>query len=127
MLGGGVTGRILVVDDEATIRDLAQMILEDAGYQVLTADDGSDAVRIVNDKMPDLVLLDTIMPGMNGLDVCKLLKSQEKTKNIPVVMFTVLGREIDKKVAFEHGCDDYFLKPFAPDELVTIVKKHLKS
>jgi len=116
---------ILVVDDESTIRDLAQMILEDAGYRVVLAQNGKEALQKIQAEAPDLVLLDMVMPEMSGLEVCKRLKSDPKTKLIPVVMFTVLGRDTDVEKAKQGGCDSYFVKPFTPSYLVAEVKRHL--
>ena len=102
------------------------MILEDAGYEVITAGDGNEAVQKVMVEMPDLVLLDILMPGMNGLEVCKVLKSDSKTKQIPIVMFTVRSRDEGDELARQIGCDGYFNKPFAPNDLVVEVEKHLR-
>ena len=119
--------KILVVDDEPTIRELAQIILQDEGYSVITAENGVDAIQKVKDEIPDLVLLDVVMPGMNGLEVCRILKTEAETKFIPIVMFTVLGRDTDMKVAGESGCDGYFLKPFSPEDLIAEVKNRLRK
>ena len=119
--------KILVVDDEPTIRELAQIILQDEGYSVITAENGVDAIQKVKDEMPDLVLLDIVMPGMNGNDVCRILKTEAKTKFIPIVMFTVLGRDKDMKLAGESGCAGYFLKPFSPEDLIAEVQKRLRK
>ena len=100
--------KILVVDDEAPICELARLILEDAGHTVITADNGEEAIRKARNDSPDLVLLDMVLPGMSGLDVCRVLKREADTKSIPVVMFTVLGRDSDKQIAKESGCDGYF-------------------
>ena len=121
-----MVNKILVVDDEPTIRELAQLILQDEGYHVITAENGVEALQKVRDEMPDLVLLDMVMPGMSGPDVCRILKAEAKVNFIPIVMFTVLGRDTDMKLAKESGCDDYFLKPFTPEDLVAEVKKHLE-
>lgn len=122
-----MVNKILVVDDEPNIRELAQIILQDEGYNVITADNGVDAIQKVKDEMPDLVLLDIVMPGMNGLEVCKILKTEAKTKFTPIVMFTVLGRDTDIKLAQESGCDGYFLKPFSPEKLIAEVRERLRE
>jgi len=120
-------GKVLVVEDEPPIRELAQMILEDAGYQVITAASGLEAIEKAQEELPNLVLLDVVMPGISGFEACRVLKAQPKTSAIPVVMFTVLGRENDRKLAEESGCDGYLLKPFAPEDLLKEVEKYLKK
>jgi len=118
--------KILVVDDEAPICELARLILEDAGHTVITADNGEQAIQKASNESPDLVLLDTVLPGMSGLDVCKVLKHEPDTRSIPLVMFTVLGGDNDKRIAKENGCDGYFVKPFTPADLVAEVEKHIR-
>jgi two-component system alkaline phosphatase synthesis response regulator PhoP len=118
---------ILVVDDEPRIRELTQMILEDKGYRVITAENGVEALQKAERETPDLVLLDVVLPGISGVEVCRILKSQAKTRSIPLVMFTVLGRDVDQRLAEESGCDGYFLKPFTPEDLFSEVKKYLKK
>jgi CheY-like chemotaxis protein len=115
----------MIVDDESRIRDLTRMILEDAGYEVITAGNGNEAIQKIMVEMPDLVLLHILMPEMNGLEVCKVLKSDPKTNQIPIVMFTVRSRDDGYELAREAGCDGYFNKPFAPNDLVAEVEKHL--
>ena len=119
--------KILIVDDEQSIRDLAQMILEDRGYQVITTENGSEAIEEFQLEQPDLVLLDIRMPGMNGFEVCTALKSQNLSKRVPVVMFTVSNSEDDHKLAKKAGCNGYFLKPFTSDDLVREVEKHIQK
>ena len=118
---------ILVVDDEPRIRELTQMILEDKGYRVITAENGVEALLKAERETPDLVLLDVVLPGISGVEVCRILKSQAKTRSIPLVMFTVLGRDVDQRLAEESGCDGYFLKPFTPEDLSSEVKRYLKK
>ncbi len=116
---------ILVVDDEPDMVNLARIILEKNGYRLVAAVDGDEALQKAAIKVPDLILLDFVLPGKSGLEVCKFLKSQDKTKHIPVVMFTALGRDVDRKLTAEAGADGYFRKPFPPEALVAEVKKHL--
>ena len=97
--------------------DITGLILTDHGYSVIRANDGREALQKVRD-LPDLVLLDLVMPGLSGLEVCRILKSDPKTKSIPVVMFSVLGNENDRTSAKRAGCEGYFVKPFTPDELL---------
>ena len=122
-----MAAKILVVDDEPSIRELAQLILENEGYNVITAASGVETIQKATVEMPDLVLLDVVMPGVSGLDTCRMLKGEARTRSIPVIMFTVLGRENDRKQAEEAGCDGYFVKPFSPDSLLEEVKKHLRQ
>jgi len=117
--------KILVVDDEADIVALVRRILEKDGFQVVTAVDGDEALLKAEAEMPDLVLLDLVMPGKTGLEVCKILKSQAKTRHIPIVMFTALGRDVDRKLTMEAGADGHFTKPFTPETLVAEVKMDL--
>lgn len=121
--------RILVADDEPDIRNLVRMILEGEGYQVFLASNGAEALQKVEIELPDLILLDVVMPAKSGWEVCKTLKSREKTKHIPIVIFsvlsTVLGDDVSRKRAEEYGCDGYLAKPFTPDGLLAEVKKHL--
>jgi two-component system alkaline phosphatase synthesis response regulator PhoP len=120
-----MTDKILVVDDEPDILNLAKRILEGPVYQVITASDGDQALRTAETEVPDIILLDVVMPGKSGLEVCKILKSQAKTKHIPVVMFTALGRDIDRKLTAEAGSCGHFIKPFTSEALLTDVKTQL--
>jgi DNA-binding response OmpR family regulator len=123
---GILLAKILIVDDEAPIRELAKLILEDAGYAVIGAENAEVAIQKMIEESPDLVLLDMVLQGVSGLDVCKVLKCRADTKMMPLVMITVLGRDSDKELAKESGCDGYFVKPFTPQDLVTEVQKHIK-
>jgi CheY-like chemotaxis protein len=124
-----VPTKILVADDEPDIRNLVRMILEKNGYQVSLASNGVEVLQKAETELPDLVLLDVVMPAKSGWEACKILKSQEKTKHIPVVIFsvlsTILGDDVSRKHAEEYGCDGYLAKPFTPDGLLAEVKKHL--
>lgn len=113
------------MDDEPDILDLAKRILEGQRYQVITASDGDQALRTAETEVPDIIFLDVVMPDKSGLEVCKILKSQPKTKHIPVVMFTALGRDIDRKLTKEAGSNGHFIKPFTSEALLTEVKTHL--
>jgi DNA-binding response OmpR family regulator len=115
----------MVVDDEFILRDLIRTILEEEGFSVITASDGDEALLKADNELPDLILLDLMMPGKSGLEVCKILKSQAKTKHIPVVMSTVLGREVDRTLTKEAGADAHFMKPFTASALLTEVKRQL--
>lgn len=100
--------------------------MESAGYQVVTAENGEDALRLCSEEKPDLVLLDIMLPGIDGLEVCRRLKSQKETMLIPIIMITAKGEEVDKIIGLELGADDYITKPFSVRELVARVKALLR-
>lgn len=114
---------ILIVDDEVLIRNVIKEYLLNEGYKVLEAKDGFDALRVISDNKIDLIVLDIMMPKMDGF-TC--LSEIRKTKNIPVIMLSARKEEIDKLNSFDLGVDDYVTKPFSPKELVARVKAHLK-
>ncbi|MCX5712146.1 MAG: response regulator [Candidatus Omnitrophica bacterium] len=118
--------RILVVDDEAELVELVKMRLEANGYSVLTAYDGKEALDIAKKEMPDLIILDLMLPKIDGYKVCRMLKFDEKYKKIPIIMFTARALESDKKVGLEVGADDYMVKPFEPELLLSKIKEFLK-
>jgi DNA-binding response OmpR family regulator len=122
-----LTAKILIVDDEPDILQIAKLILEEAKYQVIIASDGELAIHKAEAETPDLMLLDIRMPEMNGFEVCKRLKALPKTKNIPIIMFTILAHENDKKTAKDTGASGYIVKPFTPESLLSEVKKHIKK
>jgi len=121
-----VTTRILVVEDERDIRDLIQHHLEKAGFEVRVAADGQEAFRKIQEGSPDLILLDLMLPEMDGKDLAKLLKARDQTREIPIVMLTAKSEEVDRIVGFELGADDYISKPFSPRELVLRLQAVLK-
>ena len=116
--------KILVVDDDKTIVDLITLYLQKDGYQVLTAGDGLQALDAIRRKQPDLVVLDLLMPGMDGLDVCRILRQENNP--VPLIMLTAKSTEVDKLVGLELGADDYVTKPFSPKELVARVRAVLR-
>ena len=116
-------GTILVVDDEKNIVQLARLYLQNDGFKVEAAHDGKQALEKARSVKPDLIVLDIMMPEMNGLDVCKELR---KTSNVPVIILTARGDDIDRIVGLEIGADDYMAKPFNPRELVARVKAVLR-
>jgi two-component system phosphate regulon response regulator PhoB len=117
---------ILVVDDEADILELVRYNLAKAGYKVTCVASGEDAIRTARSKLPDLVLLDLMLPGVDGLEVCSTLKRDHKTTNIPVVMLTARGDEADVVAGLELGADDYITKPFSPRVMLARVKAVLR-
>ena len=114
---------ILVVDDEMRIIDLARMYLEQDGYRVIYATDGIKARRMILDKAPSLVVLDLMLPGMDGLEVCRKVRAES---DVPIIMLTARNDDIDKIVGLELGADDYLTKPFNPRELVARIKAILR-
>lgn len=117
---------ILVVEDEKDILDLVCYHLEQAGYKTLKASSGNEALEMVAKNRLDLIILDIMLPGQPGTEICRILKQQEETRHIPVIMLTAKGEEIDRVVGFELGADDYVTKPFSPRELVLRVKAIFK-
>jgi len=126
-----MTKSILIVEDETDIMKLIDWHLRAEGYSTYTAADGNKGLDMAEEKAPDLILLDLILPGMDGLEVCKSLKRNSKTQDIPVVMLTAKGEEVDRIVGFELGADDYIVKPFSPRELIlrirAILRRHEKE
>jgi two-component system, OmpR family, phosphate regulon response regulator PhoB len=118
--------RVLVIDDEKDIRQILAYNLGQAGYDVLTADGGEAGWALAQKEKPDLVLLDLMLPDTSGLDVCRRLKSDPSTREIPVIMVTARGDEIDRVVGFELGADDYVAKPFSVRELILRVSAVLR-
>ncbi|MDP4088163.1 MAG: response regulator transcription factor [Bacillota bacterium] len=118
--------KILVVDDEDNILELMRFNLENKGYKVLTAQNGLEAVRIAKTEIPQLVLLDLMLPGMDGYDVCKEIRRDNNISNMPIMMITAKGEELDKILGLELGADDYITKPFSIRELMARVKAVLR-
>jgi len=111
-------GKILVVDDEIYIVHILDFSLGMEGYEVVTALDGEQALHKVKSDKPDLVVLDIMMPKLDGYETCKILKTDPETKNIPVILLSAKGRNVDQKMGFQVGADDYITKPFSPRKLV---------
>lgn len=117
---------ILVVDDEEDIIELVSYNLAKAGYRVTSVGSGEDAIKAARSKAPDLVLLDLMLPGVDGLEVCNTLKRDPRTANIPVVMLTARGEETEVVTGLELGADDYITKPFSPRVLLARIKAVLR-
>jgi len=117
---------ILVVEDEPAIQELISYGLRQAGHETFCAGDAEQAMKIVNDVLPDLVLLDWMLPGMSGIEFAKMLRQVPRTKNIPIIMLTARTEESDKISGLEVGADDYITKPFSPRELVARIKAVLR-
>jgi two-component system alkaline phosphatase synthesis response regulator PhoP len=118
--------KILIVDDEKDIVKMLSYNLKKEGYRTVDAHDGEDALDLAISEHPDLILLDLMLPGIDGLEVCKQLKKESKTSRIPVIMLTAKTQETDKVVGLELGADDYISKPFSPKELIARIKAVLR-
>jgi len=122
---GCVKSKILVVDDEPEAVELVEFNLKGAGYEVATASDGAEALNKARRIQPNLVILDVMMPEIDGMEVCKLMRRDPATSGIPIIMLTAKASEVDRVLGLELGADDYVVKPFSPRELVLRVKKLL--
>lgn len=118
--------RILVVDDEKNIVELVKFNLEREGFQVLAAYDGLEALKTARSEKPDLIVLDIMLPSLDGLEVCRQLRQDGETRNIPVIMLSARGEELDRILGLEIGADDYVTKPFSPRELLARIKARLR-
>ena len=121
-----MSGKILIVDDEANIRELVKFNLVKEGYTTIETDDGTSALELARKQKPDLIVLDLMLPGIDGLEVCRILKNQRETSGIAIIMLTAKTDEIDKIIGLEMGADDYLAKPFSPRELTARVKAVLR-
>ncbi|MBL80127.1 MAG: phosphate regulon transcriptional regulatory protein PhoB [Nitrosomonadaceae bacterium] len=117
---------ILIVEDEPAIQELISYRLQQAEHETFCAKDAEQAIKIVNDVLPDLVLLDWMLPGMSGIELAKTLRRVPRTKNIPIIMLTARVEESDKVSGLEVGADDYITKPFSPRELIARIKAVLR-
>lgn len=118
--------KVLVAEDEPDIRGLIAFSLEYAGFVVIQASDGEEAIQKAEGERPDLILLDVRMPKMNGYEACKVLKAQESTRHIPIVFLSARGQEAEIKHGLDLGAEEYILKPFAPDQLYLRVETILR-
>jgi len=119
-------GRILIIDDEEDLIELVRYNLEREGFQVKGATDGESGLDLASKETPDLVIVDLMLPGIDGLEVCRALRSGSRTSSIPVIMLTAKSAEADRIVGLELGADDYVTKPFSPRELAARVKAVLR-
>ena len=122
----GVRSKILVVDDEPEAVELVEFNLEQAGFAVVTAADGAEALNKARATPPSLIVLDLMLPEIGGLEVCKMLRRDPATAGVPIIMLTARAAEIDRVLGLELGADDYITKPFSPRELVLRIKSLLK-
>jgi DNA-binding response OmpR family regulator len=116
---------IFIVDDDADVRDLVEYKLVQNGHDVLTAGNGRDALRLIAQAVPELLLLDVMMPGISGFDVLEQLRAGEHTRALPIIMLTAKAQEADTERGFTLGANDYVLKPFSPRELMSRVSAQL--
>ena len=121
-----VMPKILVVDDEPDAVELVEFNLKSAGYEVVTAADGSEALKKARAQSPDLIVLDLMLPEVDGLETCKILRRDPATSGIPIIMLTAKAAEIDRVLGLELGADDYITKPFSPRELLLRIKNLMK-
>lgn len=119
--------RILLVDDEPSILLSLKFLMEQEGYDVQTATDGDEALQAVSEKLPDLILLDIMMPKRDGFEVCQTIRANPDWKETKIILLTAKGREVDQEKGLALGADDYVTKPFATQELVKKVKMVLES
>jgi two-component system phosphate regulon response regulator PhoB len=121
-----VAATILVVEDEPAIQELISLNLEQAGYLPMRATDAEQAIDLVRDELPDLVLLDWMLPGMSGVEFARRLRTDRRTQDVPIIMLTARTEEPDKLAGLETGADDYITKPFSPRELNARIKAVLR-
>jgi len=119
-------GKVLVVDDEEYIQHILNFSFGAEGYDVVTAADGEEAIKKAKSEKPDIIVLDIMMPKMDGYEACKRLKTDPSTKSIPVILLTAKGREVDRKLGAQAGADDYVVKPFSPGRLIERVEGMMK-
>ncbi|MBN2184791.1 MAG: response regulator [Candidatus Krumholzibacteriota bacterium] len=118
-------GKILVVDDEINITQILEFSIGSEGYQVITASNGEEAVDVAKREQPNLIILDIMMPKIDGYEACRIIKANPLTKNIPVILLTAKGRDIDKRLGYEVGATDYIMKPFSPTQLIERIQELL--
>lgn len=119
--------RILVVDDEVYIVHILEFSLSMEGYEVLTAFDGEEALQVVEENSPDLIVLDIMMPKIDGYEVCRHLRSEERFADIPIILLSAKGRPIDREEGMKAGANDYITKPFRPRKLLEKIEELLSE
>jgi two-component system alkaline phosphatase synthesis response regulator PhoP len=122
----GPRQKVLIIEDDADIRELIKFNLEQEGYAVEEAATGVEGLERIKRRQPDLVLLDLMLPGMPGLEICRVLRGAKETASLPILIVTAKGTEVDKVLGLEMGADDYVVKPFSPRELLARVKAVLR-
>jgi phosphate regulon transcriptional regulator PhoB len=121
-----MAAKVLIVEDESDIAELIRYNVERAGYQARLVGDGPQALQLIRREPPDLLVLDLMLPGMDGLEVCRRLRAEPATRALPIIMVTAKGGEADRVVGLEMGADDYLVKPFSPRELVARLRAVLR-
>ena len=111
-------GKILVVDDEVNITQILEFSIGAEGYEVIAAQNGEEAIDKARREQPDLIILDIMMPIIDGYEACRILKANPLTKHLPVILLTAKGRDIDRRLGYEVGATDYIVKPFSPNKLI---------
>lgn len=122
LLGKQMKPTVLIVEDEEALSTLLQYNLGKEGYQVITASDGEEAAILIRERVPDLVLLDWMLPGLSGIELCRRLRSRSETRNLPIIMITARGEEADRIRGLDTGADDYVSKPFSITELLARIR-----
>lgn len=117
----------MVIDDSTTIRKSAEIFLKKAGFDVVSIEDGFEALSRVDDESPDVIFIDVIMPKIDGLQACQIIKRNEKFINTPIIFLSSKDSEFDKARGLMMGANDYLTKPFSKEEIVAMVNKHSKS
>jgi two-component system phosphate regulon response regulator PhoB len=121
-----MAANVLVVEDEPAILELIAVNLEQAGFHVLRASEAETALRLIGEALPDLVLIDWMLPGLSGIELVRRLRREERTRALPLILLTARGAEVDKVLGLEAGADDYVTKPFSPRELVARIRAVLR-
>jgi two-component system phosphate regulon response regulator PhoB len=121
-----MAANVLVVEDEPAILELIAVNLEQAGFHVLRAADAESALRLIGEALPDLMLIDWMLPGLSGIELVRRLRREERTRALPLILLTARGAEVDKVLGLEAGADDYVTKPFSPRELVARIRAVLR-
>lgn len=122
----GIKASVLIVEDEDAIVTLLQYNLEKEGYRVRTTDNGNEAFMLIREDKPDIIILDWMLPGMSGVEICSKIREDKKNRDIPIIMLTAKGEELDRITGLETGADDYMTKPFSPAELSARIKAVLR-
>lgn len=113
---------VLIVEDDQSIVTLLEFTLNKAGYKVTSTDNGEEALFMIEENKPDIILLDWMLPEISGINICKMLRSEDETKNIPIIMLSAKGEESDRVEGLQKGVDDYIVKPFSPKELLARIE-----
>ena len=121
-----MNANILIADDEPNQLELMSFNLSNAGYSIIKAANGKEAIELIENHSPDLIILDWMMPKMSGIDVCRSLRSRSETKQIPIIILSARSEDSDKSLGLDTGADDYISKPFSPKELISRVKALLR-